>query len=47
MAQFRKQIDVNLTGHVHVAQKLTHFLRDSKGRIVNTVSVAGRLVALG
>jgi len=42
MAQFRKQIDVNLTGHVHVAQKLTHFLRDSKGRIVNTVSVAGR-----
>ena len=46
MAQFRKQIDVNLTGHVHVAQVMIEFLRESKGRIVNIVSVAGRYIML-
>ena len=42
MSQFRRQIDVNLIGHVHVAQKLIKFLRISKGRLVNVVSIAGR-----
>lgn len=42
MQQFRKQIDVNLIGHVHVTQKMIKFLRESEGRIVNIVSAAGR-----
>ena len=36
------QINVNLLGHVRIIQGLTKFIRQSKGRIINVVSVAGR-----
>ena len=47
ISQFRRQIEVNLFGHVHVAQKLTRFLRDSQGRLINVTSMAGRAAAKG
>ena len=39
---FKRQIEVNLFGHVHVSQVLVPLLRESKGRIVNITSAAGR-----
>lgn len=40
--QFKRQVEVNLFGHVHVTQVLLPFIRESKGRVVSTVSLAGR-----
>jgi len=44
---FRKQLDVNLFGHVLMSQTFIPFLRESQGRLVNTVSLAGRAAAAG
>jgi NAD(P)-dependent dehydrogenase (short-subunit alcohol dehydrogenase family) len=41
-AQFKRQVEVNLFGHVLIAQQTIPFLRDSGGRLVNIVSIAGR-----
>eukprot|EP00339_Tiarina_fusa_P020021 CAMPEP_0117016740 /NCGR_PEP_ID=MMETSP0472-20121206/13169_1 /TAXON_ID=693140 ORGANISM="Tiarina fusus, Strain LIS" /NCGR_SAMPLE_ID=MMETSP0472 /ASSEMBLY_ACC=CAM_ASM_000603 /LENGTH=199 /DNA_ID=CAMNT_0004720909 /DNA_START=161 /DNA_END=757 /DNA_ORIENTATION=+ len=36
------QFDVNVLGQIRVIQETTKFLRESHGRMVNTVSIAGR-----
>lgn len=41
-AQFKRQVEVNLFGHVLVAQNTISFLRASQGRLINIVSLAGR-----
>src|SRR5215470_13696783 len=33
--EFRRQIEVNLTGHLMVTQALLPFIRQAKGRVVN------------
>lgn len=38
---FRRQIEVNLTGHVAVTQALLPQIRAAKGRIVNVTSIGG------
>jgi len=38
---FRRQIEVNLTGHVAVTQAFLPQLRTAKGRIVNVTSIGG------
>lgn len=40
----RRQFEVNVFGHVAVTQAFLPLLRAGKGRIVNTVSVLGRVV---
>ena len=47
MSQFRRQLDVNLFGHVHVSQKMVKYLRESQGRLINVTSMAGRAAARG
>jgi len=47
IGQFRRQVEVNLFGHVHVAQKMTKYLRECQGRLINVTSMAGRAAARG
>ena len=42
IAELRKQLEVNVIGQVAMAQAMLPFLRESKGRIVNIGSIAGR-----
>jgi NAD(P)-dependent dehydrogenase (short-subunit alcohol dehydrogenase family) len=39
--EFRRQIEVNLTGHVAVTQAFMPLLRRARGRIVNVTSIGG------
>ncbi|MBC8170362.1 MAG: SDR family oxidoreductase [Anaerolineae bacterium] len=41
--EFRRQIEVNLTGQLAVTQALIPALRHSKGRIINISSIGGRI----
>lgn len=43
MEEFRRQIEVNLTGQVAVTQAFLPMLRRSRGRIVNIGSIGGRV----
>jgi NAD(P)-dependent dehydrogenase (short-subunit alcohol dehydrogenase family) len=43
MDEFRRQIEVNLTGQVAVTQAFLPMLRASRGRIVNIGSIGGRV----
>ncbi len=43
MAAFRQQFDVNMFGHIEVTQMLLPLIRQAQGRIVNTVSILGRI----
>jgi len=43
MDEFRRQIEVNLTGHLMVIQALLPCIRQAKGRIINISSIGGRL----
>lgn len=43
MAEFRRQIDVNLTGQLAVTQAFLPLLRQAHGRIINISSVGGRV----
>lgn len=43
MDEFRRQIEVNLTGQVAVTQAFLPMLRPSRGRIVNIGSIGGRV----
>ena len=43
MDEFRRQIEVNLTGQVAVTQAFLPMLRTSRGRIVNIGSIGGRV----
>jgi NAD(P)-dependent dehydrogenase (short-subunit alcohol dehydrogenase family) len=43
--EFRRQIEVNLTGQVAVTQAFLPMLRPSRGRIVNIGSIGGRVAA--
>ncbi len=42
MEEFRRQIEVNLTGQVAVTQALIPFIREARGRIVFLSSIGGR-----
>lgn len=42
MPAVRKQLEVNLLGHVEVTQTFLPLIRQAKGRIVNTASILGR-----
>jgi NAD(P)-dependent dehydrogenase (short-subunit alcohol dehydrogenase family) len=45
MAALRKQMEVNLFGHIEVTQRMLPYLRQaSPARIVNTTSLLGRIV---
>ena len=44
MADFRRQLEVNLFGHVAVTQAFLPLIRKGKGRLVNVGSIGGRLV---
>lgn len=39
----RQQLEVNLIGHIRVTQHLLPLIRPARGRIVNTVSILGRV----
>jgi NAD(P)-dependent dehydrogenase (short-subunit alcohol dehydrogenase family) len=39
--RFRRQLEVNLIGHISVCQSFIPFLRQSRGRIINVGSIAG------
>jgi len=41
--EFRRQIEVNLIGHLALTQALLEDLRKAKGRIINISSVGGRI----
>lgn len=43
IADFRKQIEVNLTGQVAVTQAMLPMLRDARGRIILISSIGGRM----
>lgn len=43
MEVLQNQFDVNVMGHVRVTQQFIPLLRPAKGRIVNTVSILGRV----
>jgi NAD(P)-dependent dehydrogenase (short-subunit alcohol dehydrogenase family) len=45
MDEFRRQIEVNLTGQVAVTQAFLPMLRPTRGRIVNIGSIGGRVAA--
>jgi NAD(P)-dependent dehydrogenase (short-subunit alcohol dehydrogenase family) len=40
----RQQLEVNLIGHVAVTQAFLPLIRQARGRIVNTISILGRVV---
>ena len=44
MAQWRRQFEVNLFGHIAVTQALLPALRDNSGTVVNISSVGGKVV---
>ena len=44
LADFRRQLEVNLVGHVAVTQAFLPLIRRGHGRIVNVGSIGGRLV---
>lgn len=44
---FRKVLEVNLLGMVDVTIKLLPLIRQTKGRIVNVSSIAGRVTLCG
>jgi NAD(P)-dependent dehydrogenase (short-subunit alcohol dehydrogenase family) len=41
--EFRRQLEVNLTGHLAVTQAMLPLLRKARGRIVNITSIGGRV----
>ena len=43
VAEFRRQLEVNLTGHLAVTQAFLPLLRRGRGRVVNISSVGGKL----
>jgi NAD(P)-dependent dehydrogenase (short-subunit alcohol dehydrogenase family) len=43
--QFRRQLEVNVTGHLAVTQAFLGILRQGRGRIVNMGSISGRMAA--
>jgi NAD(P)-dependent dehydrogenase (short-subunit alcohol dehydrogenase family) len=43
LEDFRKQLEVNLTGHLAVTQAMLPLLRTARGRIVNVTSIGGRI----
>jgi NAD(P)-dependent dehydrogenase (short-subunit alcohol dehydrogenase family) len=43
MAALRQQMEVNVFGHVQVTQTMLPLIRSARGRIVNTVSILGRV----
>jgi len=43
LADWRRQMDVNFFGLVHLTQQCLPLLRESKGRIVNVSSVSGKI----
>lgn len=43
LAAMRHQMEVNLFGHIAVTQRLLPHIRQTKGRIVNTASILGRM----
>lgn len=43
MSEIRRQLDVNLFGHIQVTQALLPLIRQAKGRIVNITSMLGRV----
>ncbi len=45
MEEWRQQFEVNVFGQIRVTQLCLPLLRESKGRIVNTSSIAGRLAS--
>ena len=45
MEEIRRQLDVNLFGHIAVTQALLPLIRQAKGRIVNTTSMLGRVTS--
>lgn len=46
MEAIRRQLDVNLLGHVAMTQAMLPLIRATRGRVVNTTSILGR-IALG
>ncbi|HYW22296.1 MAG TPA: SDR family oxidoreductase [Nodularia sp. (in: cyanobacteria)] len=45
IAEFQKQMDINVTGQLAVTQRFLGLLRQGKGRIVNMGSISGRSTA--
>ncbi len=45
MEEIRRQLEVNLFGHVQVTQTLLPLIRQAKGRIVNITSMLGRVTS--
>lgn len=43
LEDFRRQLEVNLTGHLAVTQAMLPLLRKARGRIVNITSIGGRI----
>lgn len=43
MSEIRRQLEVNLFGHIQVTQALLPLIRQAKGRIVNITSMLGRV----
>lgn len=41
--EFRRQLDINLTGQLAVTQAVLSCLRESRGRVVNIGSIGGRI----
>lgn len=45
MEEIRRQLEVNLFGHIEVTQALLPLIRQAKGRIVNITSLLGRITS--
>lgn len=45
MEEIRRQLEVNLFGHIQVTQTLLPLIRQAKGRIVNITSMLGRVTS--
>lgn len=45
LAQFRRQLEVNVVGQLAVTQAVLPLLRSARGRIINISSVSGRVAA--